>query len=356
LKAWRVGQPEAAAQRFARAAADGRVREDWAGAAFWAARASLRAGKPRQVSRFLRQAAGGDDQFYALLAQRMLDESIDVDWQEERLESATLELLLRYPSVQRAVALGQVGERDLADAELQRVAARAQPELAESLTALAVSLHLPSVQVRLAKELSRMDGRRSAVARYPLPRWQPAGGYRLEPTLVHAIIRAESGFDPTARSPKGAIGLMQVMPDTARLVAKGMKIAYRGERWLMHPPTNMKIGQAWLRRLAGTKTIDGSLIHLIAAYNAGEGRVIDWAKGPLRHAADDPLLYIESVPLAETCAYIKRVLANLWAYQARQGQKIGSLRALAQNRWPEVELGKEAVAVAMKPTRHARAN
>jgi soluble lytic murein transglycosylase-like protein len=193
--------------------------------------------------------------------------------------------------------------------------------------------------------------------RYPVPRWQPAGGYQLEPTLIHAVIRAESGFDPYARSPKGAVGLMQVMPSTARLAAKAMRIAYRGERWLMHPAVNMTIGQGWLRQLAARKPVDGSLVHLIAAYNAGEGRVAAWAKGPLRHAAKDPLLYIESVPLTETRNYIKRVLANLWAYQARRGGAIPSLVALAENSWPEVEpAGRAAVAAVRRTQRHARAD
>ena len=73
-------------------------------------------------------------------------------------------------------------------------------------------------------------------------------------------------------------------------------------------------------------------------------------------AGDDPLLYIESIPLTETRNYIKRVLASLWAYQARQGREIASLKALAENRWPEVEQGVEAVAKAGGPQRHARAN
>ena len=148
------------------------------------------------------------------------------------------------------------------------------------------------------------------------------------------MIRAESGFDPDARSPKGALGLMQVMPDTARHVAKLTKVAYAGDDWLLEPPNNMAVGQAWLRQLAATPTVKGSLIHLLAAYNAGEGRLQGWLAGELAPAAADPLLFIESVPLAETRSYLKKVLANLWAYQARAGGTIPSLRALAENRWP----------------------
>lgn len=358
IDSWRKGASATSAERFARlASAEAIASDERAAAAFWAARAKLRARQPHEVVRFLRVAARAGDEFYGLLAQTMLDGSVAFDWHEEEARSATLALTLRYPAVQRAVALAQIGERDLAEGELQRVAARAKRDLAEALTALAVTLELPSVQIQLAKRLRKLDGRRHDGARFPLARWQPAGGYQLDPAFVHAVIRAESGFDPMARSASGAIGLMQVMPGTARLVSKNLKLAYRGERWLMHPPTNMRIGQAWLRHLAGTPAVDNSLIHMVAAYNAGPGRVADWSKDELRHAADDPLLYIESIPITETRTYIKRVLANFWAYQARQGEPIPSLQALAENRWPEVELAGGVLAAARKrERRYARAD
>lgn len=358
LDAWSRGEGETAARAFARAAgAPDAAADERAGAAFWAARASLRAHQPGQATRFLHLAARASDGFYGLLAQQVLDASVDFDWQGERIEVGTLDRLERDPAVRRAVALSRIGERELADAELKQVAARARPELTEALAILAARFELPSVQVQIAPALKQRDGRSHDAVRYPVPRWQPTGGYQLEPTLVHAVIRAESGFDPYARSPQGAVGLMQLMPSTARLAAKAMRIAYRGERWLMHPPVNMKIGQGWLRQLAGRKPVDGSLVHLIAAYNAGEGRVAAWAKGPLRHAADDPLFYIESVPLTETRNYIKRVLANLWAYQSRRGGAIPSLEALAGNQWPEVEPAESrAVAEVRSSQRHARAD
>ena len=164
-----------------------------------------------------------------------------------------------------------------------------------------------------------------------------AGGCRLDPHLIHAVIRAESGFDPIARSPKGALGLMQIMPETGRLVAARLKVADAGEAWLLDPATNMAVGQAWLRQLAATPTVQGNLIHLLVAYNAGEGRLQQWLAGELAPAADDPLLFVESVPIAETRAYVKKVLASLWAYQAEAGADLPSLHALAENRWPEAE-------------------
>ncbi|HEX8374069.1 MAG TPA: lytic transglycosylase domain-containing protein, partial [Geminicoccaceae bacterium] len=169
----------------------------------------------------------------------------------------------------------------------------------------------------------------------PIPRWQTRGGFRVDRALVYAVVRAESAFEIEAESPRGALGLMQVMPDTGSLVAKGADLAYNGPDDLLQPEINLEVGQIWLRRLMRTQTVGDSLIHLVVAYNAGETRLKGWLDGELKGAPrQDPLLFIESVPIEESREYVKKVLANLWAYQARLGQPTPSLRALAENRWP----------------------
>lgn len=356
MTAWRQGDVGTAAVQFGdlanRKSIDG---EELAAAAFWAARSSIRTRRPQHVARYLRMAARSSDGFYGLLAQRLLDESIEFEWHQEHLKDSMLELLLRYPAAERAMALGQVGEGDLAEDEVRRLAGKARPELMQALVALAATLELPSAQMRLAQQLRLIDGRRHDGAMFPLPQWQPKGGYRVDPALIYAVIRAESAFDRTARSPKGALGLMQLMPDTAAMVAKKIKVAYGGEAWLLEPENNILIGQSWLERLARTETVDGSLIHLITAYNAGEARLAGWLKRELRGTKDDPLLFIESIPIRETRSYIKKVLANLWAYQTRMGQPMASLQALAENKWPSVATVKQAPAKKDRRV-HARAN
>ena len=240
---------------------------------------------------------------------------------------------MEYPAARRTLALRQVGEDALAESELRLLAARIPSRLDQPLATLAQTIAVPAVA---AARDPAPKGLPRRAATLPLPVWKPAGGYKLDPSLIHAVIRAESGFDPAARSSRGALGLMQVLPDTARDLAKVTRLAYAGEDWLLYPPNNRAVGQAWLQQLAGTGTVQGNLIHLLAAYNAGEGRVAGWLGNELAEAKDDPLLFIESVPLAETRGYIKKVLANLWAYQASQGQRSPSLTALAENRWPDV--------------------
>ena len=338
IAAWRGADYGKAAEQFMALAKDPeRSGEELAAAAFWAGRAQLRLRRPDLVAGLLRKAARASDEFYGLLAQRLLDERIRFDWRREELRQEMVQLLVRYPAAKRAIALRQAGQLSLAEAEVRRLAGRtALPEDTRALTALAAALELPSAQMRLAQQLRLVDGRRHDGAMFPIPRWEPPSGFRLDRTLVYAIIRAESAFDIEAESPRGALGLMQVMPDTGALVAKGAKLAYNGPDHLLEPDMNLEIGQTWLRRLMRTDTVGNSLIHLIAAYNAGEARLKGWLAGDLKRARQDPLLFIESIPIAETRGYVKKVLGNLWAYQTRLGQSTPALQALAENRWPEI--------------------
>lgn len=334
LGAWRRGDFAQAADQLTRLAdAAGLDDPDQARAAFWAARANLRAHRPRLVVPLLRVAAGTGDTFYGPLAQQMLEDSVDFGPAEARAESGITSLMIRDPATRRVLALTAVGERDLATAELDRLSERAPSDLLPELTAMAQRL---GVRAETAKQSARRPARADPL-RLPPAEWQPAGGYRLDRHLLHAVIRAESGFDPLARSSRGALGLMQIMPDTAEHLAKLTQVAYAGEAWLLEPANNLAVGQAWLRRLGGSATVQGSLIRLLAAYNAGEGRLQGWLANELKPAADDPLLFVESLPIRETRSYVRKVLGNLWAYQAQDRETSPSLRALAENRWPEID-------------------
>ncbi|QET03831.1 lytic transglycosylase domain-containing protein [Cupriavidus pauculus] len=120
---------------------------------------------------------------------------------------------------------------------------------------------------------------------------QAASDNRLDPALLLAVIHAESGFNPAALSPKGAVGLMQLMPATA---------GRYGEPDPRDPARNVRAGAAHLRYLIGRY---GDLPLALAAYNAGEGAVE-------RHGLQIP-------PYAETQQYVPRVMALYRGYQAR---------------------------------------
>ena len=116
--------------------------------------------------------------------------------------------------------------------------------------------------------------------------------YRIPPALVRAIMHAESAFDPTAISPKGASGLMQLMPDTA---------ASMYVRDIFEPRENIEGGVRYLRVLANQ--YEGDMVKMVAAYNAGPTAVD-------KYGGQVP-------PYAETQAYVKKVIALYFQYKAK---------------------------------------
>ncbi len=327
LAAWRLGDHLHAAERFAALAHHGKATaEQTAAGGFWAARAWLLGRRPHLVDRFLRLAAATGDPFYGRIAAELLgDEAVVTRARSPHAELAAIGL----PATRRAAALLEVGESELALQELALAARRAPAETAARLTAIVAELALPD---DWGDATPPAAGRKAD----PIPRWEPAGGYTVDRALVWAIAKAESNLRPNAISPRGAAGLMQLMPDTAASVARKLGIAYGGHRSLLHPPTNLRLGQAYLGKLRRLEAVGDNLIHILLAYNAGIGRVEQWRRDLAAHA-DDPLLFVESVPIRESRDYVRKVLAYLWRYEAQLGHGSPSLAALAANRWPTYE-------------------
>lgn len=150
---------------------------------------------------------------------------------------------------------------------------------------------------------------------YPQPHrtlvFSSAQQNNIDPYLVFAIIRAESGFKTTARSPVGARGLMQIMPETAEWIAKQKGIAYFDADDLHDPQINIEFGCWYIASL--NKEFAGRLPMVVAAYNAGSGRVREWA---LSGQWDGSEKRLDSIPYSETQQYVKNVLQNYEAYQA----------------------------------------
>ncbi|HVT50364.1 MAG TPA: transglycosylase SLT domain-containing protein [Dongiaceae bacterium] len=145
----------------------------------------------------------------------------------------------------------------------------------------------------------------------------PPGG-KVEPAFVLGLIRQESAFNAQAQSPAGALGLMQLMPDTAAQMARKMNIAkFKTARLTADPKFNVTLGRAYLDNLVDR--FDGSYLLATAAYNAGPGRVRQWIDqyGDPRAADTDVVDWIESIPFDETRNYVQRVMENLQVYRSR---------------------------------------
>ena len=298
---------------------------------FWAARANLLAGNPQKFVPYLKRAALHGTTFYGLVAQKALGMKIAPDWKVPELDRRRADQLRGDRTGRRALALLQLGALTAAERELYAGSIDADPQYVEAVLSLAQKAALPSLSVRVGN--ANWDQRHKIAgfegAMYPIPPWQPAGGFTVDRALVYGFMRQESAFNPKARSVVGAMGLMQLMPGTARAVmSRYAPDQAGGNPW--DPSTNMALGQAYLSVLMGG--VDDNLVRTAAGYNGGPGNVMKW-DGRL-NADQDPLLYIASIPLHETRDFVQRVLANYWLYQVRLGQPTPSLDQIAAHEWP----------------------
>jgi soluble lytic murein transglycosylase len=172
----------------------------------------------------------------------------------------------------------------------------------------------------------------NAMARYPMPNWEPSGGWRVTPALVYAHTLQESNFRTDVISPAGARGLMQVRPGTAQDMARARGAAFTASE-LDRPSVNLEYGQSYLEKLRDLPATGGLLPKVIAAYNAGPSPLLRW-NSEIRDNGD-PLLFIESIPYWETRGYVSIILRNYWIYEMREKKASGSLKGLAQYMWPK---------------------
>ncbi|MEH6491054.1 transglycosylase SLT domain-containing protein [Halopseudomonas sp.] len=149
---------------------------------------------------------------------------------------------------------------------------------------------------------------------YQEPIMQQARARQINSTWVYAITRQESAFMADARSHAGAMGLMQLMPATARETARQYDIPYSSANDALIPERNIALGTAYLSRLSGQ--FRGNRVLASAAYNAGPGRVRQWTNGMGSLPAD---VWVEAIPFDETRKYVQSVLS----YAVIYGQKLG---------------------------------
>jgi len=199
-------------------------------------------------------------------------------------------------------------------------------EAAQELKYLADKSSTPSVLVALSEHMKQAGDFRNAVRTalrvpysqaihdlyYPVAYWSEienaSKGNEGDAYLLLAIMREESRYDTDARSIAGALGLMQIMPQTAERIAQSNAIPYAGPESLHLPGTNIMIGAAYLKRLISEF---GSIPYAIAAYNAGEEVVRSWVQQGNYATVDE---FIEDIPYYETQNYVKKVLTSYFQY------------------------------------------
>ncbi|WP_027093968.1 lytic transglycosylase domain-containing protein [Cohnella thermotolerans] len=129
--------------------------------------------------------------------------------------------------------------------------------------------------------------------------------YKIDPLLIASIIRVESNYKPEAVSPKGAIGIMQVMPDTAQWILKREKNfgTLTMDDIGREPEAGIRVGTWYIQELL--RQFDGNLVVSLAAYNAGPGNVREWLKSKKWDGKEET---VRDIPFGETRQYVQKVL------------------------------------------------
>ena len=197
--------------------------------------------------------------------------------------------------------------------------------------------------IGLATQPARAPARSADAARFAAIVDAQAAAQRLPPALLDAVIAVESGWQARAVSVRGASGLMQLMPSTARWTARKMGMPFSPDT-ITDRDVNLKIGSQYLRLVLDD--FEGSQVLAAAAYNAGPNRSRRWREGPRLETA----VWAENVPFPETREYVKKVMANATFYAALLAQALPthapSLKArlgvqIGPRPGPETPLDKE---------------
>ncbi len=291
-------------------------------AAYWAGRACLELGRGDDAANWFTLAARNVTTFHGQLAASRLPRDAapqqPADPEAMDQDRAAFE---REDAVQLVHLLAQIQQAEPAGPFLLKLADSAQTPVQRELIA---ELATATGRLDVAVAISRQSDQRGAPLIGPGYPVLPAPNQTPEPALVLGLIRQESGFKADTVSKVGALGLMQVMPDTATEIARKLGIAVgRSDSLkaeLLHDPAlNMRLGGYYLDRLLGQ--FNGSYILTAAAYDAGPARVKGWLRdfGDPRQPGVDAVDWIERMPFSETRDYVEHVLANTQIYRRKLG-------------------------------------
>jgi soluble lytic murein transglycosylase len=329
LASWRLKDYPAAFEAFDTVARFAKNDDLKAAGLFWSARAAMAAKQPQQVQPRMQHAAKLPETFYGLLASESLGME-PIAKKAAKISKLDWNALKDQENAVLAVALTEVGQTKLADEALRHQAKIGDARQHANLAQLAGSLNLASTQFWMGHYGPSRD-QSNAMARYPMPNWEPTGGWRVTPALVYAHALQESTFRTDVISPAGARGLMQVRPGTAQDIARARGASFVASE-LDRPSVNLEYGQSYLEKLRDMPSTGGLLPKVIAAYNAGPTPLSRWNM-EIRDNGD-PLLFVESIPYWETRGYVSTILRNYWIYEMRENKASGSLKGLAQYLWP----------------------
>jgi soluble lytic murein transglycosylase len=310
-----LNDPATAAQHFARIGVGSVNPTTLARAGYWQGRAAEAMGRQQEARNAYARAAEQSTSYYGQLARAKLGlPQIELNSQPRGRGAERLEI------VRAAHLLYELDEHEMAVPVLADMGENGDPEALAGLGELAQRYNDARGMLLVGKAaLNR--GLPFDFYAYPvngIPQFTPIGP-EVERSIVYAIARQESAFNPRVVSPAQAYGLMQVTPDAARYVCKRHGATYDLGRLKNDSVYNATLGSAELGGLL--EDYRGSYIMTFAAYNAGRGSVKKWIDryGDPRDPKVDAVDWVELIPFSETRNYVQRIMENLQVYRARFG-------------------------------------
>ncbi|UUO49365.1 lytic transglycosylase [Bradyrhizobium sp. WBOS04] len=310
-----LNDPGTAAQHFARIGVGSVNPTALARAGYWQGRAAEAMGRQQEARNAYARAAEQSTSYYGQLARAKLGlPQIELNNPPRGRGADRLEI------VRAAQLLYELDEREMAIPLLADMGENGDPEALAGLGELAQRYSDARGMLLLGKAaLNR--GLPFDFYAYPvngIPQFTPIGP-EVERSIIYAIARQESAFNPRVVSPAQAYGLMQVTPDAARYVCKRHGATYDLGRLKNDSVYNATLGSAELGGLL--EDYRGSYIMTFAAYNAGRGSVKKWVEryGDPRNPKVDAVDWVELIPFSETRNYVQRIMENLQVYRARFG-------------------------------------
>ncbi len=339
LEAFREKKYETATKMF-ESMAKAQEKDAWLSSAgyYWAGRSQYKLGNTLTANTYWANNSQNITTFYGLLSAKSMGSNPAISFSTNIATNYELNEFKKIPAIIRAIALSEIGMYHRADRELKYIQPQIKLEYQEQLMRIAGSLNLPHSQYRSAYHLINNGKGINYGYLFPDIPYKPKKGFNIDKALILAFVRQESQFRSYAKSSVGARGLMQLMPNTARFVARKNNIkpdSFYGARrnYLYRPELSLTLGQHYIELLLAEQ--NNNLLYSVASYNAGPGNISKWKKRI--DYQKDPLLFIESMPSRETRLFLEKVVSNFWIYRLKFNGKAPSLAMLANEKWPVYE-------------------
>ncbi len=333
LSSWRLEKYEDAAKYFSLFSIS--LKDDaWhqTSGSFWTARSYAKLGKYEDINFWLKRASNNPNSFYGMLALEILGVEKKIDWVEQKNLNKNNSTLLKLPAGKRLQALIQVGFAEELEKEIVHLNSILNKEIAKESISIAENFDLAYTQLKIVNRLEQFGMDVPTHLYYPTTVWRPRDGFKLEKELLHAFMHQESMFNTKAKSKDGALGLMQVLPSTAKFITKSKDVKRNNSNILKNPEINLEVGQEYLTYLLDLEVVSRNIIFLAAAYNGGPGNLQKWKKET--NYLNDPLFFMESIPSRETRWFIEKILTKYWIYQNKNKKEMRSLKMLANGNDP----------------------